>query len=213
MLGRLTAILLVAATLGVGGNAAAAISTFPASIFQNGGTGANNLVGNTAATALLNRGQTIGLFYGAGSTINTVVGSRLFFNVTTVTANTTYIWLRFGNWNGATFTNAFATGQTTPAGGATGNVYAQVTSAGVVTVFGAPFATACASIGGCNAVVFGNSTFSAAGSSFRLSSLVASTPEPSAWALMMLGFGGIALRLKAVRRRKPHFGLSALSRA
>jgi hypothetical protein len=213
MLGRLTAILLVAATLSVGGNAAAAISTFPASVFQNGGTGANNLIGNTAATARLNRGQTIGLFYGAGSTINTVTGSRLFFNVTTVTNNTTYIWLRFGNWNGATFTNAFATGQTAPGGGATTNVYAQVTSAGVVTVFGAPFATSCALIGGCNAVVFGNSTFSAAGSSFRLSSLVASTPEPSAWALMMLGFGGIASRLKAQRRRKLHFGVSALSRA
>lgn len=200
MLKRYLSAALAAAALALGSNAAAAVSSFPVSVFQNGGTGANNLVGNTPATALLGRGQTIGLYYGAGADIT---GQRLFFNVTTVTNNTTYIWLRFGNWNGTAFTNAFAVGQTAPGGGPTSNVYAQVTSAGVITVFGDPFIAACQSIGGCNAVVFGNSTFSAAGSSFRLSSLVAATPEPASWAMMMFGFMAVAMRLKAVRRRRP----------
>ena len=193
--------------LGLGGHARAAVSTFPASVFQNGGTGAANLIGNTPGTARLNRNQTIGLSYAAP--IGAVAGARLFFNFTQVSPGTTYLWVRLGNWNGATFASAAAAGQTAPNGGATVNVYAQVGAAGLVTVFLDPFLASCQSIGGCNALVFGNSTFSANGSFFRLSSLVASTPEPSAWALMMLGFAGLAARMKAARARKAKFALSA----
>ncbi len=195
--------------IALGGSAQAAISTFPVSVFQaSGGTGANNLIGNTPGTALLNRNQTIGLNYAAP--VAAVAGSRLFFNITQVSNNTTYIWVRLGNWNGATFTNAFAAGQTAPGGGATVNVYAQVTATGLVTVFLDPFLGSCQAIGGCNALVFGNSTFSAFGSSYRLSSLVSATPEPSAWALMLIGFAGIAARMKAVRgRAAPRSAFSA----
>lgn len=207
MLARLIAGLFLTATLGWGGAAKAAISTFPASVFQaSGGTGAGNLVGNTPATARLNRNQTIGLVYGSD-----ITGQRLFFTVTTVTNNTTYIWVRFGNWNGSTFTSATAAGQTAPNGSPTNNVYAQVTAAGVVTIFGDAFIASCQTIGGCNAIVFGNSTFSAGGSSFRLSSLAAATPEPSAWAMMMLGFAGVAWRMKVLRRRRHGPRAGALS--
>jgi len=198
---RLVAAIFGLLVLGMGANASAAISTFPASVFQTGGTGSGNLVGNTTGSARLNRGQTIGLFYGPGSSIAGVSGSRFFFNITAVSNTTTYLWVRLGNWNGTTFTNANSSGQLAPTGGATGNVYAQITGAGLVTIFSAPFSASCLAIGGCNAVVFGNSTFSAGGSFFSISSLVAATPEPSVWAMMMVGFFSIAMRLKALRRR------------
>jgi len=204
-LGGLAATLFVAFS----GNAQAAVSTFPISVFQAGGTGSNNLISNTAGTARLNRNQTIGLNYAAP--VGAIAGSRLFFNITQVSNNTTYIWVRLGNWNGATFTSAISAGQTAPNGGATANVYAQVTGTGLVTIFLDPFLTSCQSIGGCNALVFGNSTFSANGSFYRLSSLVAATPEPSAWALMLIGFAGIAARMKASRRRT--IGRAAFSAA
>lgn len=41
--------------------------------------------------------------------------------------------------------------------------------------------------------------FSQAGSTFQLS-MVGATPEPRVWALMILGFVGVAARLKQVRR-------------
>ena len=210
---RLAAAIFSLAAIGLGGGAEAAITTFPASVFQAGGTGSGNLVGNTPATARLNRGQTIGLFYGAGAGIGSVGGSRLFFNITAVNNTVTYVWVRLGNWNGTTFTSANAAGQLAPNGTATGNIYAQVTGAGAVTVFVAPFATACQAIGGCNALVFGNSTFSSAGSFFRISSLVAATPEPSVWAMMMLGFAAVALRMKSLRRRSLRERPSPLSAA
>lgn len=197
---RVLAGIATALMLYFGGHAEASVTTFPVSVFQNGGTGATNLVGNTAGSARLNRNQTVGLSYGAP--IGGVAGSRLFFNITQVSPNTTYIWVRLGNWNGASFTNAFATGQVAPNGGGTTNVYAQVNNAGIVTVFLDPFLSSCQSIGGCNALVFGNSTFSANGSFYRLSTLVASTPEPAAWAFMMLGFAGVAARLKAMRKHR-----------
>ncbi|MCB2097605.1 MAG: PEP-CTERM sorting domain-containing protein [Parvularculaceae bacterium] len=199
----------VALSLFFNGDAKAAISTFPASVFQTGGTGSNNLVGNTAGTARLARNDVVGLNYAAP--VAAVAGSRLFFNFTQVSNNTTYLWVRLGNWNGTTFTSAASTGQTAPGGGATTNVYAQVSATGLVTVFLDPFLTSCQSIGGCNALVFGNSSLSANGSFFRLSTLVAATPEPSAWALMMIGFAGVAMRMKA--RRGNGGSRSALSLA
>ncbi len=211
MIARSLAVLIAFAALGIGGAANAAISTFPASVFQTGGTGSGNLVGNTAATARLNRNQTIGLNY--GSAINIVAGSRLFFNITTVSNNTTYLWVRLGNWNGSVFNTATATGQTAPDSSPTANVYAQITAPGVATIFLNPFFTSCQSIGGCNALVFGNSTYSAGGSNFRISTLVAATPEPSAWAMMMLGFAGIAMRMKAARRRASRPAIAAFSPA
>jgi len=52
------------------------------------------------------------------------------------------------------------------------------------------------------ALIIGNSTFSAPGSSFRLSILTGATPEPAAWALMMMGFGAVAWRMNARRPRR-----------
>lgn len=188
----------LAGWLAASGEASAAISYFPTSVFQSNATGANNLIGNTAASARVQRNQTIGLVYGTD-----ITGQRVTFNISTVTNNTTYVWVRFGRWNGSSFTSALASGLTAPNGAPTSNLYQLLTGAGPYTLLTDAFATACASIGGCNALVFGNSTFSAVGSQFRITSLVASTPEPSAWALMILGFGAMAWRLRAHRRAAP----------
>lgn len=187
----------VAAAAALGASAEAAVSTYPASVFQaSGGTNAGNLVGNNPATARLNRSRTIGLAYGGD-----ITGQRLLFNITSVTNNTTYLFVQFGNWDGSAFTGASGAGLVDPNGAPTPFAFAQVTAPGLITIFGDAFAASCLSIGGCNAVMFGNSGLSAAASSFRLSTLVAATPEPSAWALIMLGFAGVASRMKSLRRR------------
>lgn len=183
--------------------AAAAVTQFPTSVFQSApGSGANNLLGNTpATTTLFNRGATpLGLGFANPIQTNAITGERITINVTTVSASTTYVFVRLGRLVGGVFTNANATGTTTPLGGATTNLYAQVTGAGPLTLLLDPFAASCAALGGCNALIIGNSTFSSPGSSFRLSTLTGATPEPGAWALMMLGFGAVAWRMKAARR-------------
>ncbi len=202
----------VAATLAFGaGPASAAISQFPTSVFQQaGGSGGNNLLGNTpATTTLFNRGTTpLGLGFAGPIQTNAIIGERITLDVTTVSASTTYVFVRLGRLVGGVFTNANAAGTTTPLGGATANLYALVTGTGPLTLLLDPFAASCAALGGCNALIIGNSTFSAVGSSFRLSTLTGATPEPAAWALMMMGFGALAWRMKAARR-SPRRGLNA----
>lgn len=196
---------LAAAVLAAGMTPAwAAISQFPTSVFQSAaGSGPNNLLGNNPSTTLFNRGATpLGLGFAGPIQTNAIIGERITLNVTTVSASTTYVFVRLGRLVGGVFTNANAAGTATPLGGATTNLYAQLTGPGPLMLLLDPFAASCAALGGCNALIVGNSTFSAAGSSFRLSVLTASTPEPGAWALMMMGFGAVAWRMKAARRSK-----------
>lgn len=199
--------------------AAAAVSQFPVSVFQQAaGSGGANLIGNTSATALFNRGGTpLGLTFANPIQTSAITGERITLNFTTVSASTTYVFVRLGNFSGGVFTNANASGPPFLPGFPTNNLYAQVTGTGPLTLLLDRFATSCAAIGGCNALIVGNSGFSAAGSSFRISTLTASTPEPAAWALMMLGFGAVAWRMKAARRgagaplsqMRPTFGAGA----
>ncbi len=185
--------------------AAAAVSQFPTSVFQSApGSGPGNILGNTpATTTLFNRGATpLGLGFANPIQTSAIIGERITIDVTTVSASTTYVFVRLGRLVGGVFTNANAVGTTTPLGGATTNLYAPVTGTGPLTLLLDPFEASCALIGGCNALIIGNSTFSAPGSSFRLSVLTGATPEPAAWALMVLGFGGVAWRLKAARRER-----------
>jgi hypothetical protein len=193
---------LAAAVLGAGAApASAAVSQFPTSVFQSaGGSAPNNLLGNTpATTTLFNRGATpLGL--GFASPIETaILHERLTLNVTSVSASTTYVFVRLGRLTGGVFTSATASGPAFLPGFPTINLYSQVTGTGPLTLILDPFAASCAALGGCNALIIGNSGFSAAGSSFRLSVLTASTPEPATWALMIMGFGAVAWRMKAAR--------------
>ena len=196
---------LAAAVLAAGlSPASAAISQFPTSVFQSAaGSGPNNLLGNTpATTTLFNRGATpLGLGFAGPIETSAISGERLTLNVTTVSASTTYVFVRLGRLVGGVFTSAVASGPAFLPGFPTINVYQQVTGPGPLTLLLDPFAASCAALGGCNALIIGNSSLSAPGSSFRLSVLTASTPEPAAWAMMMLGFGAVAWRMKASRRR------------
>lgn len=55
----------------------------------------------------------------------------------------------------------------------------------------------CVSIGGCNAVIFQP----IAGTTLSVDRVLARNPEPGAWSLMVFGFGGIAWRMKASRKK------------
>jgi hypothetical protein len=176
--------------------AMAATTVYPTSVFSStGGTQSNNLIGNNPSTARYSRNQQAVLNFGAVD----ISGYGLTLTITSVTNATTYIWARFGRITGGVFTSANGVGLTAPNGSATPNAYALVTGAGPLWISGGAFKSACQALGGCNAVVFGNSTFSATGSQFFISAIGA-TPEPATWMLMMLAFAAVALRMKAQRR-------------
>lgn len=196
---RLILVMAAFAATAFQGAAQAATTVFPASIFSNSGTqNPNNLVGDNPSTTRFNRNQSLVLNFGAA----TITGYGLTLNVTSVSASTTYVWARFGRIVGGVFQNANGVGLTAPNGAASANYYIQLSGPGAYFIPGAPFQTACLGIGGCNALAIGNSTFSANGAQFFASSLAATSPEPGAWALMMIGFAGVGWRLKALRRSR-----------
>lgn len=176
--------------------ALAATTVYPTSVLSSsGGTQSNNLIGNNPSTARYNRNQQAVLNFGAVD----ISGYGLTLTIASVSNATTYIWARFGRITGGVFTSANGVGLTAPNGAATPNAYALVTGAGPIFISGGAFKSACQSLGGCNALVFGNSTFSSTGSQFFISAIGA-TPEPATWMLMLLAFAAIAMRLKAQRR-------------
>lgn len=189
------AVLAFAILFGGAPAATAATTIFPISTFSNNGVAQpNRLLGNNPNVNNIQRNDSIGLNYGTDITKFT-----LSFVVTSVNPNTTWLWVRVGNRTGATFTSAAATGLLAPNGAATQNLYVQITRPGTYWINTVVYDASCQLIGGCNALVFGNSTFSQNGSSFGLS-LVGATPEPQVWALMIVGFFGVAARMKQMAR-------------
>lgn len=177
------------------GPASAATMVYPVSHFGNAGVAnPNRLLGNTPNASNIDRNDSIGLNFGAD-----ISGYSVSFTVTAFNNRTTWIWVRPGRWNGVTFVSATGTGLLGPNGLPTINFYAQIVGPGVYRLPTVAFDANCQLIGGCNAIVFGNSSFSQTGSTFGLS-VVGSSPEPRAWALMILGFAGVAARLKQMRR-------------
>ncbi len=187
---------LIALALTAGG-AHAATTVYPVSFFSNSGVASPiRLLGNNPSVATFSRNDSVGLNYGTDITKFTIS-----VNVTSVTPNTTYLWIRFGRRNLLSFTNAAGVGLLTPGGAPTQNIYAPIVGPGLYWINSVAYASGCAAIGGCNAIMIGNSSFSAAGSVFG-ASVVGATPEPSVWALMIVGFAGVAARLKAERGKR-----------
>lgn len=194
MLFRLMAIL-GAALIAAAGDAKAATTIYPSSIFGNSGVaGAGGLIGNTPSVTQIDRNDSIGIAFS-----QPITNYSLTFNIASVTPQTTYLWVRFGRFQSGAFTSAPVSGLLAPNGAGTQNLYIQVSGAGAYVVNSLAYSAGCSTIGGCNAFAFGNSTFSAAGSRFGVST-VGATPEPDAWALMIIGFVGVAWRLKSARR-------------
>lgn len=77
--------------------------------------------------------------------------------------------------------------------------------AGINNFTSATLSSYCAGLGGCDAIV----TQAWTGTTFTLDSVLAPNPEPAAWALMILAFGGVAARLKTLRRQGRIAPLSA----
>ena len=186
---------------GLVGASAANAETF---VFPNGILGATgvsdtgNLLGDTPASATFARTSGIIVGYDRDITGNTTV-----IDVTAAGPDPSFIWFRFGRFDGGAFQNVGGAGLVNPGGGATANAYAQFTGPGPVTFSGVPFEAACLSVGGCNAVVFGGSTFSSPTSTgFSVASVVSSTPEPATWAFMMIAFAAVGAQAKGFSRRR-----------
>ena len=129
-------------------------------------------------------------------------------------AGSSYISLLLGNiaQNGAGnlfFDRAPVDGLTAPNGAGSIFQYTEVNNTGIFSVTLDPFFSGCQSIGGCNAIVFGTSGTSAVGGPFSsggsltFASVVAASPEPSVWMLMIFGFVAIALQAKRQRYTLP----------
>jgi hypothetical protein len=184
-----------AGLLGGATGAKAATTIYPVGVFNNVGvSNPSRLLGNNPNTNNIQRNDSIGLLYGSDITTFT-----LSFVVTGFSGNTTFVAVRLGNWNGTTFTPATGAGLLNPSGAATQNIFFEVTGPGAYWVNTRVYDASCQAIGGCNALRFRNSSFSANGSNFQLS-MVGATPEPKVWALMIFGFLGVAWRMKTLRR-------------
>lgn len=108
-----------------------------------------------------------------------------------------------GAGGGLTFTRAVTAGFSTPDGDSSIFQFTEVPGTGTFAVSTDAFVSACADIGGCNTIVIGTSGLGAAGGgsfldggTLTFASVVAASPEPGTWFLMILGFLGIAWRAK-----------------
>ncbi len=139
-----------------------------------------------------------GATFGAGSFAlydygTDITGQDITFYATNATGGTS--WLFIVLYNSATGNYVFPDGNfTSPTGNATAFFYVQVQN-GAFAIPNNVFASACASAGGCTGVYVGRSIFSDAGASFDLDS-VGATPEPTTWALMIMGFCLTAWQIK-----------------
>ncbi|MEL7490236.1 MAG: hypothetical protein AAGJ73_05910 [Pseudomonadota bacterium] len=171
--------------------AQAATSTFaifPDRIFANGGvTNAANLFGNTPAEATFNAGG-IALFdFGED-----ITGNTFMFDVTGVTGPS-QVSIRFLDITGFTVIDT-APGFFPVASPL--DFVINIAGPGTFTLPSAVFTSACTGIGGCNSVLL-----NVTGAGSFTANVVSSAPEPSVWALMIIGFAGLAWRMKAARRR------------
>lgn len=189
--------IICAALLAAVGGAKAATTVYPGSVFQNAGVAQpNRLIGDTPATsARFTRGDSVGVYYGAD-----ISHFTLSIEVTQLRPRTTWLTVQVGRYVAGVFTPAVIPGLLNPVGGATNLLFVPITATGTIYVSTLAFDAACQALGGCNAARLGNSTFSQTGARFDISN-VGATPEPGAWALMILGFVGVAARLKAARRK------------
>lgn len=146
------------------------------------------------------------------------------FNITSAIASgsgDSFISVLLGNigptgpGGGLAFAIATTPGLTDPNGAASIFQFTQIDGAGIFTVDTTAFVAGCLAIGGCNTIVIGTSGLGAAGGgafadggTLTFSSVIAASPEPSTWALMIMGFFGVAWQAKAQRRRNREHGPS-----
>jgi hypothetical protein len=173
---------LVLAAFGVAQPASAATTIYATSIYSQTNTtnGANALGAMNGSVAVVGRNGNIVLQMSqAASGLTTVV------NGVRVTANSN-VQVAIGHVVGgvAIFSGNFAL------------------PAGFASVHTLDLSTACAAISSTGCSLLRIRVRGPAGVAFRLDGVsgVAATPEPDVWALMLMGFGAVAWRLKRQRR-------------
>jgi len=141
----------------------------------------------------VNSGASVGGADGVSATIPT--GGWIAYQVTTAfTAVDFYLKLTSVTGPGTTF---FYVGQSDGAGwfSALNNRQITLTPGANVLTTDLAQTTFCTNIGGCDVFIVQAWT----GTTLGIDSAIAANPEPSAWALMMLAFGGLAWRMKGLR--------------
>ena len=107
-----------------------------------------------------------------------------------------------------TFTRAATADFTTPNGASSIFEFTQISpGASTFELRTDSFVSGCLAIGGCNSIVIGTSGLGAAGGgafidggTVTFSSIIARSPEPAVWAMMIVGFGLVAGQMKRHRR-------------
>ncbi len=117
------------------------------------------------------------------------------------------------------FSIANTPGFQTPGGAPSIFQFTEVPGTGFFSINTDAFLSGCDAIGGCNTIVIGTSGLGAAGGgsfidggTLTFASVVAASPEPSSWALMLIGFFGIAWKMKANRNSLLKAGMINLHR-
>jgi hypothetical protein len=168
--------------------ARAATTVFGASVFSTSGSVLNapNALGAAdGSSAQINRLGVLVLSLGAPAT-----GANLTINGVRLTAGSV-VQISVGEVVGGTA--IFTAAQTFPGGFGTSATF--------------DFSAGCALIASSGCSLLRVRVAGPPGSAFFLDggSALSAAPEPQAWALMMLGFAGVAARLKSLRRRRPQF--------
>ncbi len=171
-------------------------AVFPDTAIIGNSSNPNAILGAPDGTSSTFGAGNYGLFdYGTD-----ITGQDITFYVTNMSGGTSWMFVVLFNSN--TNSYVYPTGSlTNPNGNATSFFYVQVQN-GAFAIPHSAFDTACAAAGGCTGVYIGRSVFSDSGATFALDS-VGATPEPSAWALMVLGFSFIGWQLKQQRHVAP----------
>lgn len=189
--------IVVFVSLFVGISAQAEISTFsifPVRGFQTAGSTINGaaILGNDpSSTATFNGGGTVLLDFGEDISDHTFT-----ISATGVIGGPATVAVRFV----FTTPGAPAFTDTAPAGLFPGpaptDFVFTIDGAGDFALPNGIFSTSCGVIGGCNSVLL--NVTSAAGFT---ANILSAAPEPASWILMIMGFAGVAARLKTIRRQ------------
>ncbi len=142
----------------------------------------------------VNSANALGAPDGAFASVPT--GGFIAFQVTPLFANVDF-HLEFTGVSGAGIVRLYV-GRTNGAGGFTALASQFFTVTPGVFNFNSPaLSSYCGGLGGCDTYV----TQAWSATSFALDSVAAPSPEPSVWVLMIIGFAGVAARLKTLRGR------------
>ena len=186
--------------------ATAATTVFPTVIYFSNQSQGFGLIGASPPLTTLTAGAFTLIGFGTD-----ISGFDILFDVSAAAPGPSVIVATpfRANASGTLFIRASGVGLVDPNGDPATAFIAETVGPGVIRLPGAAFRASCISLGGCNGfsleIPSGASAaypFGSPASSVTFAGIAAATPEPSAWAFMMVSFMLVAARLKRVRRER-----------